>query len=479
MLAGSLAAVTTVIVAVPDLSGRLDAPLVDVAINAAATLVGGAVAILAWVRWRETGAVAALLESAAFVVLTVTNALTLGLVLASRGDVFGLDPAAASPAPAYVWSLARLLAATLLVVGAIGGLRRSRPPGHPVAIAFGPASALLVVAVAVASAPQLGGTTGEGGTGAYQALVLTVLQVAIFAIFFVAAALFRRLYLRDGAVSHAFLAAGLVVAAFSQLHFAMNPVVAIGVVTSGDILRVGFYAILFLGIQAELQSDLAALRRANVDLQRLAEADAARATMTERARLAREIHDGLAQDLWSAKLKAARLTGEEGLPAPHRQLVDEIASAIDSGLADARQAVMALRMEHEGGSFEDVLRRYVADFSDRFGLRPTVDIESAIPPLSPRVEAELLRIAQEALNNVRKHADATAVGLRLEANGDAIRLTVSDNGRGFDPRTRHAGFGLQGMRERAEMIGAMLAVDSRPSDGTRVSVDVPAERRPT
>ena len=76
------------------------------------------------------------------------------------------------------------------------------------------------------------------------------------------AILFRRLYFRDRLVSHAFLTAGLVVAAFSQLHYALAPDVAFGVVTSGDVLRLGFNAILFLGVQAELQADLAALRGA-------------------------------------------------------------------------------------------------------------------------------------------------------------------------------------------------------------------------
>ena len=107
---GGTLALATIYWLMPELSGRIVAPLVDVAINVAATLVGGAVSILAWVRWRETGGVGALYESGAFVVLTVTNAVLLGLVLVGRGDLFGLNPGEPGAASAYLWTSARLMA---------------------------------------------------------------------------------------------------------------------------------------------------------------------------------------------------------------------------------------------------------------------------------------------------------------------------------------------------------------------------------
>src|SRR5687768_11921950 len=151
LVAAVLAATTILLWLVPELSGRFVAPLVDVAINVSATLVGGAVSILAWVRWRETGGVGALYESAAFVVLTVTNAVMLGLVLIGRGDLFGLDPDGPTATPVYLWTFARFMAAALLVSGAIRGFRRTRPPSRPLVIAIGPAVSLLVVIVLVAS----------------------------------------------------------------------------------------------------------------------------------------------------------------------------------------------------------------------------------------------------------------------------------------------------------------------------------------
>jgi signal transduction histidine kinase len=306
------------------------------------------------------------------------------------------------------------------------------------------------------------------------------IQVSIFVAFIVAAILFRRLYIRDGLVSHAFLSAGLVVAAFSQLHFALDPVVASGVLTSSDALRLAFYAILVMGIQAELGADFSALRHANAELRRLREVDAANATLAERTRLAREIHDGLAQDLWYAKLKQGRLAQNASLDDGARSTAGEVLDAIDSALAEARQAVMAMRVDPSAASsLEEVIRSYVEDFADRFGVRAEFQADGTLQRLPPRTEAEVLRIVQEALNNVRRHADATLVRVKTERDGPVSRVSVSDNGRGFDPLAVPADrFGLRGMRERAELVGGTLDVQSRHRDGTRVIVEVTSEEGP-
>jgi signal transduction histidine kinase len=116
----------------------------------------------------------------------------------------------------------------------------------------------------------------------------------------------------------------------------------------------------------------------------------------------------------------------------------------------------------------------VEDFGDRFGLRAEFELVGEGPALSARAQAELLRILQEALNNVRKHADATVVRVRVSSDAGTASLVVTDNGRGFEPAEVDDGrYGLQSMRERAELIGGRLAVESHPQDGTRVRVDVP------
>lgn len=438
----------------------------DVAINVAATLVGGTVAILAWVRWRETGRPTSLYQSSAFAALSVTNALLTGLVLTGNGAAFGLDPNAPGAAPVYLWSATRLVAATLLLFGGIMGVRGATVRLVAPLVAIGPTIALVVGTIALV---LFGGLRAETSAEA-----VNLMQLGAFAAFIGAAFFFRRLFMRDRHASDAVLVAGLVVAAFSQLHFAFDPVVAAGVVTSGDLLRVGFHGILLYGVQAEIQGELVAVRRANSELARLRDVDAANATFAERARLAREIHDGLAQDLWYAKLKQSRLAADPALNPETRSTADEVLTAIDSALADARQAVMALRAPPSGSSLEEILRGYVDEFADRYGLRADFQSDGPLPRLPPRTEAEVLRIVQEALNNVRKHADATVVRVRSRIEEGSIVIMVADNGRGFDPMAiGTGGFGLRGMRERTDLISGSLSLESRPGDGARVIVRFP------
>jgi signal transduction histidine kinase len=482
-----LSAASLAIWSSPRLPGLEDARALDITINVACIMIGAAVAILAWIRWRDTHETVALYESSAFVALTVVNTLMTGIVIVGKEGQFGLAADQPGAAPIYLWTITRAAVAAILIIGAARSLRREAPPLPAPVMVIVPALVLVASGVMLfgreSTLPPVpgAGVFAPGGVGVLavspMSTAIVVLQVAIFVGFIVAAILLRRLYIRHGLVSDAFLAAGLVVAAFSQLHFALDPVVASGIVTSTDALRLLFYLILVLGIQAEIGADFSALRRANAELTRLREVDAANATMAERTRLAREIHDGLAQDLWYAKLKQGRLTQNESLDPDAKTTAGEVLNAIDSALAEARQAVMAMRVDPSAASsLEEVLRSYVEDFSDRFGVRAEFDSEGTLQRLPPRTEAEVLRIVHEALNNVRRHADATLVRVRTEREGPISRISVTDNGRGFDPSAvPPESYGLRGMRERADLVGASLEIRSRPADGTRISVEVTTE----
>jgi signal transduction histidine kinase len=123
----------------------------------------------------------------------------------------------------------------------------------------------------------------------------------------------------------------------------------------------------------------------------------------------------------------------------------------------------------------DMLSRAVDDFEQRSGLpvrfTPGPGLPGAIPP---RQQVELLRVVQESLTNVTKHADATMVRLRAEVSGRDLVVAVTDNGIGFDPgRPREGGMGLRGMEERARLMGGTLRVESEPHGGTTVEVSVP------
>jgi signal transduction histidine kinase len=228
-----------------------------------------------------------------------------------------------------------------------------------------------------------------------------------------------------------------------------------------------------------LLHDITALRRVEAQL---VEQERALAAAGERGRLARELHDGLAQDLWLAKLKATRLAAQPELGPEARALNDEVTAAIDAGIAEARQAVATMRVASSAanGTLRELLSRSLEDFEDRFGLSVEFDCSPDLPALSSRAEAETLRIVQEALTNVRRHADATVVRVRGGIDDGRLVLEVRDNGCGFDPGSvGDDAYGLAGMRERAARIGAELEIESAPRQGTlvrlRVSASLPVE----
>jgi signal transduction histidine kinase len=234
---------------------------------------------------------------------------------------------------------------------------------------------------------------------------------------------------------------------------------------------------LLVGIDAEARSDLRTLRRAYAALDRLRVTEAERAALEERARLAREIHDGLAQHLWFAKLKHDRLTPL--VPEEARPLSSEVGQALDAAIVEARQALVTMRSgAGPAMPLADLIAQAVEDFGQRFGLRVEFVADPLPTAIPARQQAELLRVVQEALTNVRKHADATMVRVRAGLDGDALLVTVTDNGRGFQlDAPRNEGLGLLGMEERARLMGGNLGISSEPSDGTSVSVRLPLEDR--
>ncbi len=478
-----LAVATVMLIVLPDFHGRVVAPAVDLMLDTVALVVTTSVSILAFVRYRERREPNALYQSAAFLALATANAMAVTVALWDATTA-AQSLATIGQAQFFVWAFARMLAGILLVVGGTASLR-GRRPGHPRALLITPPLLVLAVIVATQASPDVDSTllmTIQPVVDAppRQALSLTVLgstALIVEALVFIWAALLtRRLWLRDGSIGDAYVAIGLVFAAFGLLQSAIFPSAHPQEVASGDLLWLVFGLALLLAIQAEARDTLGALRRANETLERLRDSEVDRAALEERARLSRELHDGLAQDLWLAKLKADRLAALPDLGPEATVLSGEIRSAIDSGLADARQAVMALRIAPDGsdGSLCELLNRYADDYQDRFGLRVEVECDGALPRLRTRVEAELLRIAQEALSNVRRHADATLVMVQTFLEEDQLILLVWDNGRGFEPETvAPGGFGLSSMRERAGIIGGHLSIESRPSDGTSVRVAVP------
>ncbi len=477
----ALSATTILMLVVPGLRLRILAPALDLALDSVAFVVTGVIALLAWVRYRERHEPFALFQSAAFLSLSIAN---LDAVLETIGPEGRSILSLAEPGQnqLYVFTVARMLAAAFLVFGGVAALGGRQPRFPRLTVAGSALLTLGAIAWVEAFGPSLANLIAPGASatvaGQLGAPSMTPIGAAVQvlgAVLYVSAAVVsRELWRRDRSIADAYVTFGLVLAAFAQLHGAISPSTHPGPVTSADLLRNGFYVALLLAIEAEARSLLGALRQANQTLAELRESEVERASLEERALLSRELHDGLAQDLWLAKLKVGRLSGLDLVPEA-RTLVTEIGGAIELGLAEARQAVMALRIAAESeDTFGDLMTKYVQDFEDRFGLRVDFSCAEDLPTLPVRTQAELLRIAQEALTNARRHADATVVRVRADADTGRLRLSVMDNGHGFDQSAvQPTSFGLAAMRERADLIGGELEVTSNPSDGTLVQVMAP------
>jgi two-component system nitrate/nitrite sensor histidine kinase NarX len=200
------------------------------------------------------------------------------------------------------------------------------------------------------------------------------------------------------------------------------------------------------------------------------------AASEERGLIAREIHDGVAQNLAYLNLEARRL--EEHLDAlgdaEALAQLREIRQVLQESYADLRELMVDFRTRpRDGEDFGEILQRYVVGFSQRTGIR--IDLQpGAAPPLAPAAQLQLFRIMQEALANVRKHAAAQRVSITV-ATTTRIEVAIQDDGRGFDPAEvlsgAHLGLGI--MRERAERLGGRIAIESRPGGGTTVRVTIP------
>jgi signal transduction histidine kinase len=202
-----------------------------------------------------------------------------------------------------------------------------------------------------------------------------------------------------------------------------------------------------------------------------------RAVLSERNRIAREIHDNLAQDILGISVQlelVARLM--PGAAEAAKGHLDRARMLVRNSMTEARRYVWDLRSEelHKKdlpAALADTTRRVTADT----GVEAVVDVTGPLQPVPVAVETNLLRIGQEAINNAVKHAQASRIEVALNFDTRSVQLSVSDNGRGFDTAGQIADghFGLIGMRERADEIGGVLTIQSTAQRGTQITIDVP------
>jgi two-component system NarL family sensor kinase len=216
-----------------------------------------------------------------------------------------------------------------------------------------------------------------------------------------------------------------------------------------------------------------------IERARLGEQSIEHARADERARIARDVHDTLAQEF-----AAVGLHIEAGLAQlePRDRARPSLTQALDAarqGLDEARRSITSLRASPlENRSLAEALGALSRRFTADTGVLVRLDI-SDVGSLPADTESELFRIASEALTNVRKHSGAREVSLRLETVRDHLRLTVTDAGVGFEPRgARRRGFGLSGIEDRARVAGGRATIRSAPGRGTSVTIMVPHAKAP-
>jgi signal transduction histidine kinase len=200
--------------------------------------------------------------------------------------------------------------------------------------------------------------------------------------------------------------------------------------------------------------------------------------LEERRRMAREIHDTLAQGLTGivTQLQAAERAAERSPadPAGWRRHVGAATRLARDSLSEARRSVEALRPEPlECGRLSEALAGVAERWSALNGIPVQVTTTGTVRPVHPEAEFALLRAAQEALANVARHARATRVGLTVSYMENEVAMDVRDDGVGFDPDRPAGGFGLVAMRQRVAALSGTLQVESEPGGGTAVSACVP------
>ena len=223
------------------------------------------------------------------------------------------------------------------------------------------------------------------------------------------------------------------------------------------------------GLQAALAIDNAHLHEQVSDL----------AVAQERLRISHEMHDGLAQILGyvNTKVQAAEMYLKRDKTDEATAQLRELANAARQAYTDVRESIIGLRsLPGPRQPLGDVLREYLDRWQEMSGVPTALTIEGDIH-LLPSAELQLVRIVQEALTNVRKHAKATRASVALRRRNGSVLVTIEDDGVGFESaaarRSEMPQFGLSTMRERAESIGAKLIVESRPGAGSTVRCEVP------
>ena len=257
----------------------------------------------------------------------------------------------------------------------------------------------------------------------------------------------------------------------------LHPAATAGV--DGPVAHVALGVVLVLSATVFGWSMFRALGRAHdAAVSSAVEAESLSAALVERDRIARELHDSLAQVLGVTHLRLRAMQARPAVAADEaiRAEVADLADLCGEAHRDVREAILGLKgAQRPDRPLLDRLEDYVRAFSRTSGIPTTLEACATDTALSPQAEVQVVRVVQEALTNVRKHAGARSATVLVSADASHTDFVVADDGRGFAlaDATRGDGFGLSTMRERTESVGGRLRIESRPGEGTRVTAHLP------
>ena len=439
LLLGLLGASLALFVAYPTLRTTWQLPNARLVLDTAVALAAVLVAVLAGVRFSVEGRRLDLLLCSGFGVLAISS------IVFAIAPVLGGQPLHRVEAWAYLG--ARLLGSSLIALApwARGRINARERAAANALIGFGlllPALWLLCRWLGP-HLPPLDWQPAEGPPSALTSVLAIQAMLSLLALIGFG---HRFWLLREDLDRWLALAASL--ALFAELHYVFTPVVSSSHVSQGDFLRLLSYCILLVGVWRAIRS-----------------AEFGRAVADERARVAREIHDGLAQYLFAISTHASML--ENG--ADVEKILPKLKEATTAAQQEARFAVLALSSASGNAPFDAALRRYVEFLTADGALAVDLEIELGIR-LAPDEQIEVFRIVQEGLGNVRKHANATIARVRIGERYGQRYVSVVDNGQGFDGETLPAGQGLKNIRKRAESIEGGVSLRTRPGGGTALEV---------
>ena len=443
---------TLIAVVVPPVHFAYRAPGLHIALETSAALVAALAAYLVLGRYRRNACLDSLALVCALWLFAVAN-LFLGVIpvaaFGARADVFS----------AWASSLAATVGAGIFMLAAYLRPVRVNNPARTERVALVGTTLLVVVAAAAmysqwqrlpaAVVPDVTGRGLPQLTG-HPALVQS--QLAAMLAFAAAALAFMRRAEASGDDLMRWLALGSVLAAGSRLNYFLYPTIYSQWVSLGDVFRLLFYFVLLLGGAREIRRYWSSVAEA--------------AVLEERRRIARDLHDGLAQELAYLLRRGRRLlaAGTSG--------GSEIAASAARALGESRRAIAALTLPLDQ-PMGDVLSQTLSDVARRNGAR--IKLELAPVNVAFTTREALLRVASEAVWNAAQHAHAQTIHVKLFRDG-GVRLEVNDDGTGFDVEaeaSKETGFGLSSMRERVAALGGTFSCESSLGRGTRIEVVVP------